>query len=150
MIETCILNYQGSEQERDLLSCSLFLRFQECMDMIRENIDYIDRYRIVQYEISGNLHFNEELLQQLKEYHDLYGIAINKLYTMNHIHDRDKIDQFRSNWEAPRNNINISEMTGKTRIIQNYFAKKGENSEQAINTLKAKPFLRIYDALSES
>ncbi len=69
---------------------------------------------------------------------------------MNHIHDRDKIDQFRSNWEAPRNNINISEMTGKTRIIQNYFAKKGENSEQAINTLKAKPFLRIYDALSES
>jgi hypothetical protein len=51
--------------EKNLFECSLFQRYQECLFLIVDSIDYIDRFRIYLYEVNHNSHIpSEEIKEQ--------------------------------------------------------------------------------------
>ena len=145
----CIMNKDNPNIQ--LFSCSLFLRFQECMDLIRETIDYIDRYRIVRYQYDKNDAFNEVLTKELTGFYNLYEYALDKLQEMEG--NTEKIAQFIENWRYPGNQVFIINDNrasyGKSRPIQAYYARGDENFEKALDDVRQNPTNRVYDSIME-
>lgn len=149
-VNRCVMDINKHTPE--LFSCSLFLRFQECMDLIREAIDYIDRYRIVRYISSGNSDFNKALICKLKGYYALYDYAKEKLRNMKG--NIEQINGFLSNWEYPKNmvyrDISTEDYDHRSRPIKDYYVQHGENIEKAVSIIDQSPSKSLYDALYES
>lgn len=137
----------------NLFSCNLFLRYQECIDLIRENIWYIDRYRIVCYMETGDGEYNSELLKKLGSIYGLYKHLVDKMVCDNK-HDAT-LCKFFKNW----NNFGINnrfvlteEQRNSSRLnvirpIQSYFSCHNEDIDKSLDFLKIYPTKTLYDAL---
>ena len=71
---------------KSFLDCSLFQRYQECLMIIVDSIDYIDRFRIYVWQVAcnnGNENelrpVNEWLLDEMLKFHDLFKDLKNKV-----------------------------------------------------------------------
>lgn len=73
--------------DNNLLECSLFQRYQECLLIIVDSIDYIDRFRIYVLEVSKNTGksledcqlINNALLDIIAKFNSLYEELKNKI-----------------------------------------------------------------------
>lgn len=137
----------------NMLSCSLFIRYQECLDMVREAINYIDRYRVTTYRKLNNADLNEKILNQIKKYYGLYNEIQNAMKVRMHT---PELLEFMENWEYPNNQkLNdalFEKMKRPTRItkirpIQAYYARSDENIQYAIEYARKHPFNRIHDII---
>lgn len=146
--QPCVMELQ--EPQVELLSCSLFVRYQECIDFIREGIDYVDRFRIViASKHPGSL--NDLILTHLQSFYNLYHFARKKLTSMSGCTPR--IFEFAQMWSYP-NNMKLNELIGhaippkcRIRLIQDYYSKTDESIDKAIVYLKENPLERLYDIL---
>ena len=145
----CVIK-EKSCAEYKLFSCSLFLRYQECLDFIRESIDYIDRYRIVLAIRTNNLEVNDMLLIQITEYYKLYDEVKRELCES----PENQARKFIENWAYDSNKVlneaskryNASE---RTRLIQSYYARSDENFVRAVEIVKQEPRKSIFNVIME-
>ncbi len=137
----------------NLLSCALFIRCQECFDMIREAIDYIDRFRIIYFKRHNDYNFNKTLLGIINKYYKLYGDVMQTLESHDHT---EGLDEFMQKWTFPANmpiineikkGIQPSDRVKLTRPIQSYYVRSDENFEAAIQYANTHPMQRIYDII---
>ena len=137
-----------------MFRCPLFLRYQECLDLIRESIWYIDRYRIFYYNEHEDLNYNSQLLDFIKQYYSLYYNL--KEYVLNTLVCKENILGFVKLWDYPNNKqfVNLlSEEQRKTyrteivRPIQSYFARQDENMELVLSNLANSPRKTIYQSI---
>lgn len=136
-------------------SCSLFVRYQECLDFIRESIDYIDRYRRYRIEMSSEKNLfevNDLLLDQISDYYKLYDEVKKELCSTA---DRQQtIENFIKKWTHSSNlklklaskGYNDSE---RTRPIQSYYARSDENFEKAIEIVRQAPKKSLYNVIMD-
>lgn len=152
--KNCIMRKKGKNSPQ-MLTCSLFIRYQECLDFIREAIDYIDRFRLVITKTNDSQarEINEAIVSLLVEFHSLYGYATEKLTKMD---GRPKdIETFLSIWAYPEN-MQVNEQVRKAvsyemvRPIQNYYAKAGENANKAKLLLLQNPEKGFFWAMEQS
>lgn len=143
------------ETNLHVTSCSLFIRYQECLDMVREAIDYIDRYRVITYRRVNNDSLNEILMNQIKQYFGLYDEIIKTIKTRTHT---PELEEFLEIWEYPHNQklnellsekIKLSGRITKVRPIQTYYAKSDENIQSAIEYAHKYPTKRIYEIIAK-
>ncbi len=137
-----------------LFSCNLFLRYQECIDLIRENIWYVDRYRVVYYIEFQDCEYNVDLVIKLNELYSLYGkIVENMMFDNKHTL---LLSQFLKKWTYPNNtqyfDILSDEQKKLSRIdvmrpIQSYFSCQREDINKSLDFIKQNPKTTLYDAL---
>jgi len=158
--ETCIHN-EGKIHDLSILSCSLFLRYQECIDLIRESIDYIDRFRIVYYNDFCDEVINNMLIDKISEYYGLYKILNDTLLDSS----SDKcIESFLKNWQYPENNKynllvkttssdvqdkNSHKRIERIRPIQSYYVHCKENFLEALSIVRNKPRFSVYQIIED-
>ena len=136
--ERCI--YEIKKESVDVLQCALFIRYQECMDMIREAIDYLDRFRLsycMEDDIKNET--NILLLKEIQKFYELYGYV--KSVILKH-GCNNGIKQFINIWngrfdEQCNNKMMICEnkRIEKCRPIKNYYACYNENIKGIIDSL---------------
>lgn len=129
----------------------MFIRYQECLDLIREALDYIDRYRIIVYINNGNVETNEMLLNQLQKYYGLYNIVKEKMQSKE---NSNSINDFIAHWKYPFNKesndiIKNSKRIEKIRLIQSYYVNDGEDIAKALKKLKENPCDTLFNVISE-
>lgn len=149
----CVYRKIAKGSGLDILSCSLFIRYQECLDMVREAIDYIDRYRIVMYRKLKNDDLNVMILNQISKYYGLYNEIAR---AMKESANSEELTKFMSNWEYP-NNFKLNDLIGekikhskrvhRNRPIQAYYARNDENIDKAIKYVKEYPLDRLYEIM---
>lgn len=149
----CVYKKIAKGSGLNILSCSLFIRYQECLDMVREAIDYIDRYRIVMYRKLKNDDLNALILSQISKYYGLYNEIIR---AMKESANSEELTKFMSNWEYP-NNFKLNDLIGekiksskrvhRNRPIQAYYARNDENIDKAIEYVRAHPLERLYEIM---
>ena len=144
-----------NEVNLNIMVCSLFIRYQECLDMVREAIDYIDRYRVITYRKFQDNDLNGLLLMQIKKYYELYGAIKDTIKKPPH---DPELQKFLNIWEYPNNQklnalisekIKHSERITKVRPIQTYYTKSDENIQSAIDYAYNHPSDRIYDIIAK-
>ena len=152
------LRHSGNE-DTDLLSCALFTRYQECLDLIRDTIDYIDRYRILVNVDYNDNDKNIYLLDYIMKFYMLYAKAKKLMLPAGCVNESNR--EFMAHWESPRNNelnnlLNkLVDTQGvrifKARPIQSYYCRQNEDFRTVIAQLKASPSsIPLYQAILES
>ena len=146
--EKCI--YEIKKNKYDVLECSLFIRYQECLDMIRESFDYIDHFRVSYCKRNNDMIANRLILDSLKEFYNLYT-TVND-YVMN-CECKNKIHEFLKIWNGSLNKkcvciINTCENKRIERIrpIKNYYVNYNENILDLIDSFKeSTELISVYD-----
>lgn len=137
--DSCVYETRGNSF--DVMECALFIRYQESLDMIREAIDYIDRFRISYCERHTNAgKINITLLDEIQRFYNLYKYvnAMILKYGCNHaIHEFIKIwdGKFDEKCAKQLNNCNKKRIE-RCRMIRNYYACYGEDISGVIKNLK--------------
>ena len=142
------------DDRNTLFSCNLFLRYQECLDLIRENIWYVDRYRVAYYIEHRDDAYNIELVDKISALYGLYGKVVETV-KLDNTHDC-LLSKFLTIWN-PLPNMqhieNLSEEQRKStrmnliRPIQSYFSCQREDAKNALVHIKENPCTTFYDAL---
>lgn len=153
----CLWKDEGCNCDLDknkLFSCNLFLRYQECIDLIRENIWYVDRYRIVYYIKYQDSDYNITLVKKLSELYGLYSKTVENMRVDNK--HEFLLLQFIKKWTYPNNtryfDILSEEQRNSSRIdvmrpIQSYFSCQREDINKSLEFIKQYPKVTFYEAL---
>lgn len=146
--------HMSASNQFSIFSCSLFIRCQECIDLIRESMDYIDRFRVTIVMNTHDHELNNMLLDQITTFYKLFDSVRNKLYAMSEA--PQKIDQFINNWVYPSNQpLNAASKkfsnSERLRLIQMYYTRSDENFEKAIDIARKheESTKSLYDVITE-
>lgn len=154
---------------KNILDCSLFQRYQECLLTIVDNIDYLDRFRIFAFQ-SGIIkktdaqmvkENNAWLLQQIAEFGHLFSLLKQKVegQFQNKEHASNFFDKM-IQMARECKSLKIDEVDNHKNTTL-YYNKRlrspraslwycGDNSfwDDALEYLKDNPDNRLYDVLS--
>lgn len=154
---TCVFD-DGSVNSDPLamFKCSLFIRCQECSDLIRDAIGYIDRFRVVKYYENQNRTMNDAILDMVKKYYGLFGLIKDQLKEMKSISE-ERISQFISR-RGFAGSLVLNDaskkfcepLTGKCRRVQEYYVKDQEDFTNAIELAKANPYRSIFSIIKDT
>lgn len=145
-----------TKANNNMFLCPFFLRYQECLDLIRESIWYIDRYRIVYYTEHEDSVFNTLLLSEIEKYYFLYEKI--RSYILETKFSKENVLDFIKQWEYPQNKqyANLipeekyhSNRTEIIRPIQSYFARQDEQINQIVVELEKAPKKTVYGTIIE-
>lgn len=167
--ETCNLYQEGTQHScffdelgeldsrkgivKAMLSCSLFIRCQECSEMIRKAINYIDQFRVHHFSLYKDQRTNAQILSYLGEYYRLYK-EIDKQLTAVSYKKTDQFMRFVETWNNPLR-LNeaskrfCSSITGSYRIIRPGYVSCDEDFQAAIEWAKASPADTLYEIIKE-
>lgn len=167
--ETCNLYQEGTQHScffdelgevdsrkgivKAMLSCSLFIRCQECSEMIRNAINYIDRFRIHHFSMHNNQQTNAQILSYLGKYYRLYE-EIDKQLTSVSYRRANQFMKFVETWKYPfclneASKRFCSSTTGSYRIIRPCYISYDEDFLAAIEWAKASPADTLYEIIKE-
>ena len=151
-----------------LFDCSLFQRYQECLMLIVDSIDYLDRFRIYVYEtcISNGEKdrasaINNWLLSEIRKFNNLFSSLYNKV--KNHLQNTNRTENFFTEMETIakdsrkiRMSDDINELGDedypidieKLRLPRMYlwYTENNQAVIDAIEFLKIAPTKRLYIA----
>lgn len=150
--ERCV--FEVHRYDFDVMQCSLFIRYQECLDMIRESIDYLDRFRLSYYERKGDNNVNSMILENIKAFYGLYTTVNNYLLECD---CKNKIESFIKMWNGSYNTICVERINrcdnkriDRNRPIQNYYVFNNEKFENAIQKLNNdEPLSSLYRVIEK-
>ena len=122
--------------------------------MIRESIDYVDRFRISYYERHGDNNANCIILDSIKGFYDLYSVVNSYMLECE---CKNTIDRFIKIWSGSFNKKLIEKINNcekkridRNRPIQNYYVCYDENIENAIQKLKNdEPLSSLYKIIDK-
>lgn len=167
--ETCNLYQEGTQHScffdelgeayshkgivKAMLSCSLFIRCQECSEMIRNAINYIDRFRVHHFSVYKNQRTNEQILSYLGRYYRLYE-EINKQLTSVSYKRTNQFMRFIETWNNPlclneASKRFCSSTTRSYRIIRPGYVSCDEDFQAAIEWAKVSPTDTLYTIINE-
>lgn len=136
-----------------MLSCSLFIRCQECSEMIRNAINYIDRFRVHHFSVYKNQQTNAQILSCLGMYYRLYEEIDKQLTSVSH-RRANQFMRFVETWNYPlclneASKRFCSSTTGSYRIIRPGYVSCDEDFQAAIEWAKASPADTLYKIIKE-
>lgn len=147
-----------NKHQSDMLQCALFIRCQECFEMVREAIGYFDRLRITRCYTLNNEHYqliNSELnsciLKKIAAFYQLYE-EINKVIFEEQcdsaVYDIMKLWNGRYDTFVNKSIENAKyKRTHRERPIINYYANIAEDIGSAINELEQIKEIDISDGI---
>jgi hypothetical protein len=150
--------YQKDDSDCRIFSCALFIRYQECMDLIKDSIDYIDRFRVQFNSEEENNDINKLLLDNIMSFYKLYNVAKERMLPVEG-HNSSNL-QYLTNWDYPHNDVLNKAITdqiengtriSKTRPVQTYYCRNDEDISSVIEKLKEVPSTdSLYNAILSS
>lgn len=97
--ETIKCVFFSSRKKESLFDCSLFQRYQECLMLIVDSIDYLDRFRIYIWQVAcieksekNAAELNNWFLDEISKFGSLFRILKEKVY--NEFIDKRDVDLF--------------------------------------------------------
>ena len=147
--DKCI--YETQENIFDVMQCSLFIRCQECFDLIREAIDYIDRFRVSHCKRTNDNEINTLLLNQINKFYNLYEDIKDDFFKNSCV---GSIQEFMKIWDGQFYEKCVKQLSTctnkrieKFRQIKQYYVNDSENLNKTIKELinKEKFTTSIYE-----
>ena len=153
--KTTLCFYKSISKPWDILQCALFIRCQECIDMVREAIDYFDRFRIIQCIKQYDKEINNFLLDAVLKFYQLYDKINEEICTEN---CNTAIMSILKMWDGQLDNKIWSRFNQQKNIrvqrfrrIRHYYVFKEEKMKQAIQDLKqSNEIIDVYSYLSKA
>lgn len=170
--ETIKCVFFSNRNRESLFDCSLFQRYQECLMLIVDSIDYLDRFRIYIWQVAcigksekKAAELNNWLLDEISKFNSLFRILKEKVY--NEFIDKRDVDLFFSEMlrlsEECKNKLRVKEIdkSSKAEKVLQYhdrlrlprttiwFNESEDLFKKAVEELKKNPNCRVYDTIND-